>query len=94
MVETLLALCGSAYGGCGVPVASWALALATALVRDDVALAKALAAVAAGTSVVLAGHSNTERGFLRVLAERLSSEFGEGLEVVVADGDHDPLTVV
>ena len=40
------------------------------------------------------GYIDTERGFLRVLAERLLAEFGEGLEVAVADGDHDPLTVV
>ena len=67
---------------------------ADVVVTGEMSHHDALAAVAAGTSVVLAGHSNTERGFLRVLAERLSGEFGEGLEVVVADGDHDPLTVV
>ncbi|MCK5940941.1 MAG: Nif3-like dinuclear metal center hexameric protein [Planctomycetes bacterium] len=52
-----------------------------------------LAAVAAGVSVVLAGHSNTERGFLRVLAKRLGAEFGKSLQVKVAKGDRDPLTV-
>jgi len=54
----------------------------------------ALAAVAAGSSVVLAGHSNTERGFLAVLARRLEAEFSEGLEVRIAERDRDPLTVV
>ena len=54
----------------------------------------ALAAVAAGASVVLAGHSNTERGFLRVLAKRLTAEFGKAVQVRVAKGDRDPLTVV
>ena len=54
----------------------------------------ALAAVAAGTSVVLAGHSNTERGFLRVLGKRLSAEFGKDLKVRVAKADRDPLRVV
>tara|TARA_R110002072_G_scaffold67163_3_gene165061 strand:+ start:61032 stop:61826 length:795 start_codon:yes stop_codon:yes gene_type:complete len=53
-----------------------------------------LAAVADGVAVVLAGHSNTERGFLRVLKKRLSSEFGKGLQVRVAKGDRDPLMVV
>ena len=53
-----------------------------------------LAAVAAGTAVVLAGHSNTERGFLKELGKRLSSEFGKALQVRVAKADRDPLTVV
>ena len=53
-----------------------------------------LASVADGTAVVLAGHSNTERGFLKVLAKRLVSEFGKGLQVRVAKKDRDPLTVV
>ncbi|MAD33007.1 MAG: Nif3-like dinuclear metal center hexameric protein [Planctomycetes bacterium] len=52
-----------------------------------------LAAVAARTSVVLAGHSNTERGFLRVLAKRLTAEFGAALKLRVAKSDRDPLTV-
>ena len=54
----------------------------------------ALAAVAAGTSVILAGHSNTERGFLRVLGKRLTAEFGKDLKVRVAKADRDPLRVV
>ncbi|MFK7740743.1 MAG: Nif3-like dinuclear metal center hexameric protein [Planctomycetota bacterium] len=54
----------------------------------------ALAAVAAGTSVILAGHSNTERGYLSRLAERLREEFSDGLDVAVAERDRDPLTVV
>jgi len=53
-----------------------------------------LAAVADGTAVVLAGHSNTERGFMRVLGKRLSAEFGKGLQVRVAKGDRDPLATV
>jgi len=54
----------------------------------------ALAAVASGTSVILAGHSNTERGFLRVLGKRLTGEFGKAMQVRVAKGDRDPLMVV
>ncbi|HEB53646.1 MAG TPA: Nif3-like dinuclear metal center hexameric protein [bacterium] len=53
-----------------------------------------LAAVAAGTSVVLAGHSNTERGYLVELARALSSEFGKGLSVRTARADRDPLAHV
>ena len=52
----------------------------------------ALAAVAAGTAVVLAGHSNTERGFLRLLKKRLTTEFGKALDVRVSKVDKDPLT--
>ena len=52
-----------------------------------------LQAVAEGTAVILAGHSNTERGFLKVLGKRLSAEFGKGLQVSVTKADRDPLTV-
>ncbi|MEQ1568742.1 MAG: Nif3-like dinuclear metal center hexameric protein [Myxococcota bacterium] len=48
-----------------------------------------LARVAAGGAVVLTDHSNTERGFLPVLADRLTR--GLGLEVVVSRVDRDPL---
>ena len=53
----------------------------------------ALAAAAAGTAVVLAGHSNTERGYLQHLRERLLEEF-DGLDVQLATRDRDPLTTV
>ena len=64
------------------------------LVTGEMSHHEVLAAVADGTAVVLAGHSNTERGFLRVLGERLTSEFGEALQVKVAESDRDPLAVV
>ena len=54
----------------------------------------ALAAVAAGTSVVLAGHSNTERGFLKVLQRRLREPFAGELDVRLARSDSDPFRVV
>jgi putative NIF3 family GTP cyclohydrolase 1 type 2 len=50
----------------------------------------ALAAVAAGTSVVCAGHSNTERGFLRVLRKRLDQALEGDLDVRIARSDRDP----
>jgi putative NIF3 family GTP cyclohydrolase 1 type 2 len=53
----------------------------------------ALAAVAAGTTVVLGEHSNTERGYLPVLAQRLRRQFGQGLEVRIAHADRDPFAV-
>lgn len=54
----------------------------------------ALAAVAAGTTVVLAGHSNTERGFLKVLQKRLAGAFDGDLDVRLARTDRDPFTTV
>ncbi len=54
----------------------------------------ALAAVAAGTAVVLAGHSNTERGFLKVLQRRLREPFAGELDVRIARTDRDPFTTV
>ena len=67
---------------------------ADVFVTGEMAHHDALAAVAAGTSVILAGHSNTERGFLKVLAKRLIAEFGRELQVRVAKKDRDPLAVV
>ena len=69
-------------------------ARADVLVTGEMSHHEVLAAVADGTAVVLAGHSNTERGFLRVLGERLTPEFGEALQVKVAESDRDPLAVV
>lgn len=53
-----------------------------------------LAAIAAGTSVVTAGHSNTERGFLRVLQKRLGRAFDGELDVRIAKADRDPFVAV
>jgi putative NIF3 family GTP cyclohydrolase 1 type 2 len=63
-------------------------------VTGEVSHHDALAAVAAGTTVVLAGHSNTERGFLPVLRRRLAEAFDGDLDVRVAKSDRDPFTVV
>ncbi len=49
-----------------------------------------LAAANEGLSVILAGHTNTERGYLPRLASRLEREL-PGLGVVVSDRDGDPL---
>ena len=46
------------------------------------------------TSVVLAGHSNTERGFLKVLQRRLREPFAGELDVRLARSDSDPFRVV
>ncbi|KAF8079324.1 NGG1p interacting factor 3 [Lyophyllum atratum] len=62
-----------------------------------------LAAVAAGKHVILCGHTNTERGYLPVLASKLRHELGRdvdqdpgvlGVEVVVSQKDQHPLQLV
>lgn len=69
-------------------------ASADVLITGEMSHHEVLAAVATGTAVVLAGHSNTERGFLRVLGKRLTSEFGKALQLKIAKSDRDPLTIV
>lgn len=51
-----------------------------------------LARAEAGIAVILTDHTNTERGYLPVFAERLRE--ATGLEVVVSARDSDPLVVV
>lgn len=63
-------------------------------VTGEVSHHDALVAVGAGTAVVCAGHSNTERGFLRVLRRRLRSAFDGDLDVRIAQSDRDPFVVV
>ncbi|KAL0566725.1 hypothetical protein V5O48_015278 [Marasmius crinis-equi] len=57
-----------------------------------------LAAVAAGKHVILCGHTNTERGYLPVLAAKLRAELaGDGhgeAEVLVSQADKHPLDIV
>ncbi len=53
-----------------------------------------LARVATGTSVVLCDHTNTERGYLPTLAERLVELGGGRLSAVVSKRDRDPLEIV
>lgn len=54
---------------------------------------EALAAVAAGTAVVLGEHSNTERGYLKLLQKQLRAPFGKALDVRVSKLDRDPYAV-
>lgn len=49
---------------------------------------------AAGSSVLLCEHTHTERGYLRVLAERLSLALDGRARFEVSTCDHDPLSVV
>jgi len=49
---------------------------------------------AAGASVILCDHTNTERGYLPLLAERLRARLDGAVEVTVSARDRDPLDVV
>ncbi|KAK3793017.1 hypothetical protein RRG08_032279 [Elysia crispata] len=53
-----------------------------------------LDAVHGGSHVILARHSNSERGYLKSLRAKLSTALGSSVEVFVSDQDRDPLTVV
>lgn len=52
-----------------------------------------LAALHDGLGVLLAGHTNTERGYLPRLAAQLTKEL-PGIETRIARTDHDPLAVL
>ena len=52
-----------------------------------------LAAQGDGCTVVLAGHTNTERGYLKVLRKRLASEL-PGVGIAISRRDADPLKTV
>lgn len=51
-----------------------------------------------GSSAIVCGHSNTERGFLKVLQKQLSSQLEQDYdgpnEVVISSTDKDPLEIV
>lgn len=52
-----------------------------------------LHAVYNGSNVILCDHSNTERGFLTVLQNKLQSEL-PGIDICVSTVDKDPLEIV
>jgi dinuclear metal center YbgI/SA1388 family protein len=47
-----------------------------------------------GCSVVLCEHTNTERGYLRILAARLARETNDALSFHVSQCDREPLSIV
>lgn len=53
-----------------------------------------LHAAQSGVSVILCDHSNTERGFLKVLQESLTKVFQNEIDIQVSKSDKDPLDVV
>lgn len=53
-----------------------------------------LAAVAAGRTVILTNHTNTERGYLKDVLKPWLEDLSKGsLEVSVSESDRDPLVV-
>jgi len=52
-----------------------------------------LGAVERGTSVILCGHTETERGYLKILRHRLLSETEKTVDVLIAKEDAAPLKV-
>ena len=69
-------------------------------VRSDVYLTgemshhEVLEATAAGSSVILTEHSNSERGYLRVLKEQLEKLLDGDVKIKTSSSDKDPLSVV
>ena len=53
-----------------------------------------LDAVHSGTSVILCEHSNTERGYLKVFAEKLNVLLEQKVQIDVSSLDKDPLSVM
>ena len=55
-----------------------------------------IAAASEGTTVILTNHSNTERGYLPVLRQRIIEKLGSevSVEISVSETDSDPLVVV
>lgn len=51
-----------------------------------------LAATLRGTQVILCEHTNTERGYLPVYAEKLKKAWGNGVDISISEIDSDPIT--
>lgn len=63
------------------------------LVTGELSHHAVLDKLASGSSVVLCEHSSSERGYLALLARRLSELTGPSVEVVVSSADREPLEV-
>jgi dinuclear metal center YbgI/SA1388 family protein len=83
-----IAVCAGAGGSVFEKLSGFDLYLTGEMRHHDVR-----ARTAAGSSVVLCEHTNTERGFLPVLAERLKLSIGSGVQFHVAACDRDPLII-
>jgi dinuclear metal center YbgI/SA1388 family protein len=83
------AVCAGAGGSVFKHVESIDLLLTGEMRHHDI-----LARVAAGTSVILADHTNTERGYLPHLAKWLADALGGEVKVLVSASDGEPLKIV
>lgn len=81
------AVCAGAGGSLFAPLFGPDLFLTGEMRHHDVR-----AKVAAGASVILCDHTNTERGYLPTLARRIA-ELCPGVDVRVSERDRDPLVV-
>ena len=86
------------YGTCGVCVGAGGSMLAGAIsqgcqvfLTGEMRHHDVLAAQAAGCTVLIAGHTNTERGYLKLLRKRLRLALPKTAEVTIARRDGDPL---
>jgi dinuclear metal center YbgI/SA1388 family protein len=84
-----IAVCAGAGGAVFERAPGFDLILTGELRHHDI-----LARNAAGTSVMLCDHTNTERGYLPRFAERLARVSEQALEVLVSEADREPLVVV
>jgi dinuclear metal center YbgI/SA1388 family protein len=82
-------VCAGAGGSALAPSAGFDLLLTGEMRHHDV-----LAQVEAGTSVILCDHTNTERGYLPLFAERVSELSAGRVEVIVSTADREPLRPV
>lgn len=64
------------------------------LVTGEMTHHEVLDAVHRGSNVILCRHSNTERGYLSHLKNKLTVILGSSVEVFVSETDKDPLEVV
>jgi len=83
-----IAVCAGAGGSVFEKLSGFDLYLTGEMRHHDVR-----ARTASGSSVVLCEHTNTERGFLRILADRLKIALGSGITFHVAACDRDPLSI-
>ena len=82
-------VCAGAGGSALAPSSGFDLLLTGEMRHHDV-----LAQVEAGTSVILCGHTNTERGFLPLFAGRVAELAVGRVEVIVSAVDREPLRPV
>ncbi|CAK5281659.1 unnamed protein product [Mycena citricolor] len=92
LVHTV-AICAGSGGGMFQSLKTIADVYFTGEMQHD----QVLAALGSGTHVILCGHTNTERGFLPILANRLTSELktdATDVEVLVSQSDAHPLQMI